>query len=246
MRQLILYIIFLMSMVFSGYGEVSAASTSFAHQDSFLQNSYLLPQILSISRILIPSRSIPTTRRKTDLRNCLPRRKTLLQNYLLRRKTAWWRLTTSKTNRQPSWRMPPLQPIGYAAVALSGSCHRATFTPRQVQVDCFLIESEFYHPFYPPYLVATSLSAWRVLLSTLMSPASIMSFACGISVVSFLFIIQYFMFRKAQKGFARDCRIPMQSNKLEKTDSYKDKEELWLRYNIWKWVPQWCHSTKSK
>jgi len=34
MRQLILYIIFLMSMVFSGYGEVSAASDSFHHQDS--------------------------------------------------------------------------------------------------------------------------------------------------------------------------------------------------------------------
>jgi len=35
MRQLILYIIFLMSMVFAGHGEVSAASTSFLHQDSF-------------------------------------------------------------------------------------------------------------------------------------------------------------------------------------------------------------------
>ena len=34
MRQLILYIIFLMSMVFSGYGEVSAASVSLSHQDS--------------------------------------------------------------------------------------------------------------------------------------------------------------------------------------------------------------------
>ena len=34
MRQLILYIIFLMSMVFSGYGEVSAASDFFHHQDS--------------------------------------------------------------------------------------------------------------------------------------------------------------------------------------------------------------------
>ena len=34
MRQLILYIIFLMSMVFSGYGEVSAASISLSHQDS--------------------------------------------------------------------------------------------------------------------------------------------------------------------------------------------------------------------
>lgn len=35
MRQLILYIIFLMSMVFSGYGEVSAASNSFLLQDSY-------------------------------------------------------------------------------------------------------------------------------------------------------------------------------------------------------------------
>ena len=35
MRQLILYIIFLMSMVFSGYGEVSAASNSFHLQDSY-------------------------------------------------------------------------------------------------------------------------------------------------------------------------------------------------------------------
>ena len=34
MRQLILYIIFLMSMVFSGYGEVSAASILFHLQDS--------------------------------------------------------------------------------------------------------------------------------------------------------------------------------------------------------------------
>lgn len=34
MKQLILYIIFLMSMVFSGYGEVSAASISLFHQDS--------------------------------------------------------------------------------------------------------------------------------------------------------------------------------------------------------------------
>ena len=34
MKQLILYIIFLMSMVFSGYGEVSAASVSLSHQDS--------------------------------------------------------------------------------------------------------------------------------------------------------------------------------------------------------------------
>lgn len=35
MRQLILYIIFLMSMVFSDYGEVSAASNSFHLQDSY-------------------------------------------------------------------------------------------------------------------------------------------------------------------------------------------------------------------
>lgn len=34
MKQLILYIIFLMSMVFSSYGEVSAASISLFHQDS--------------------------------------------------------------------------------------------------------------------------------------------------------------------------------------------------------------------
>ena len=34
MKQLILYIIFLMSMVFSGYGKVSAASVSLSHQDS--------------------------------------------------------------------------------------------------------------------------------------------------------------------------------------------------------------------
>ena len=34
MKQLILHIIFLMSMVFSGYGEVSAASISLSHQDS--------------------------------------------------------------------------------------------------------------------------------------------------------------------------------------------------------------------
>lgn len=34
MKQLILYIIFLMSMVFAGYGEVSAASISLSHQDS--------------------------------------------------------------------------------------------------------------------------------------------------------------------------------------------------------------------
>ena len=47
MRQLILYIIFLMSMVFTGYGEVSAASTSFAHQDSFLQNSFLQDSLAS-------------------------------------------------------------------------------------------------------------------------------------------------------------------------------------------------------
>ena len=33
MKQLILYIFFLMSMVFSGYGEVSAASISLSHQD---------------------------------------------------------------------------------------------------------------------------------------------------------------------------------------------------------------------
>lgn len=36
MRQLILYIIFLMSMVFAGYGEVSAASVSLYHQDSLI------------------------------------------------------------------------------------------------------------------------------------------------------------------------------------------------------------------
>ena len=36
MRQLILYIIFLMSMVFAGYGEVSAASVSLSHQDSLI------------------------------------------------------------------------------------------------------------------------------------------------------------------------------------------------------------------
>lgn len=36
MKQLILYIIFLMSMVFSGYGEVSAASVSLSHQDSLI------------------------------------------------------------------------------------------------------------------------------------------------------------------------------------------------------------------
>jgi hypothetical protein len=36
MRQLILHIIFLMSMVFAGYGEVSAASVSLSHQDSLI------------------------------------------------------------------------------------------------------------------------------------------------------------------------------------------------------------------
>ncbi|MCW4127171.1 hypothetical protein ONT16_02580 [Prevotella copri] len=36
MRQLILHIIFLMSMVFTGYGEVSAASVSLSHQDSLI------------------------------------------------------------------------------------------------------------------------------------------------------------------------------------------------------------------
>ena len=40
MRQLILYIIFLMSMVFSGYGEVSAASDSFHLQDSHSFTQY--------------------------------------------------------------------------------------------------------------------------------------------------------------------------------------------------------------
>lgn len=36
MRQLILHIIFLMSMVFAGFGEVSAASVSLSHQDSLI------------------------------------------------------------------------------------------------------------------------------------------------------------------------------------------------------------------
>lgn len=36
MRQLILHFIFLMSMVFAGYGEVSAASVSLSHQDSLI------------------------------------------------------------------------------------------------------------------------------------------------------------------------------------------------------------------
>ena len=37
MRQLILYILFLVSMVFSGYGEVSAASISFTPEDSYTE-----------------------------------------------------------------------------------------------------------------------------------------------------------------------------------------------------------------
>ena len=39
MRQLILYILFLVSMVFSGYGEVSAASISFTPEDSYTENA---------------------------------------------------------------------------------------------------------------------------------------------------------------------------------------------------------------
>ena len=56
-------------------------------------------------------------------------------------------------------------------------------------VDCFLIEPDFYHPFYSPMVVKAL--AWRVLHSTLMSPASIMSFACGIYGVSPLFFFLY-------------------------------------------------------
>lgn len=39
MKQLILYIIFLMSIVFSGYGEVSAASISFTPEDSYTEDA---------------------------------------------------------------------------------------------------------------------------------------------------------------------------------------------------------------
>ena len=39
MRQLILYILFLVSMVFSGYGEVSAASISFTPEDSYTEDA---------------------------------------------------------------------------------------------------------------------------------------------------------------------------------------------------------------
>ena len=39
MRQLILYILFLVSMVFSGYGEVSAASISFTPEDSYTEEA---------------------------------------------------------------------------------------------------------------------------------------------------------------------------------------------------------------
>ena len=39
MRQLILYILFLVSMVFSGYGEVSAASISFTLEDSYTEDA---------------------------------------------------------------------------------------------------------------------------------------------------------------------------------------------------------------
>lgn len=39
MRQLILYILFLVSMVFSGYGEVSAAPISFTPEDSYTEDA---------------------------------------------------------------------------------------------------------------------------------------------------------------------------------------------------------------
>lgn len=73
MRQLILYIIFVMFMVFSGYGEVSAASNHFSkqqtedcvqkvehkenHHDAFLEDASTIAYRVCNSR---PQRLIPT------------------------------------------------------------------------------------------------------------------------------------------------------------------------------------------
>lgn len=98
MKQLILYIIFLMSMVFSGYGEVSAASISLSHQDS------------------LAVEAADAAHKKDGLAKVTP--------------------LTSRS-RMPSWKMHPMPPIGYAAVAHSVYCQVATYMATHLQaVDC--------------------------------------------------------------------------------------------------------------
>ena len=107
-----------------------------------------------------------------------------------RKRMVWRRLSTTTSSRKPSWRMPRHRPTGHAASVLNDYCRVAIFMVAiRQQVDYFYIESVYYPPFYPPFMVAWSLSARRVPLSTLMSPANIMSFACGVSSASFLFFI---------------------------------------------------------
>lgn len=109
MKQLILYIIFLMSMVFSGYGEVSAASVSLSHQDS------LTVEATDAAHKKDGSYAAEASHSKDRLA----------------------KVTPTSRSRMPSWKMHPMPPIGYAAVVHSVCCQVATYMATHLQaVDC--------------------------------------------------------------------------------------------------------------
>ena len=160
MKQLVRYILLIVSMVLIGHGDVSAASKFSDFQDSYASAAYQKDGQYA-------SEALPKKDGLAKVEHHDQQQEAQLEN------------ASSQAYRACSERPQRLLP--------SGNIHGAI---RQ-QVDCFYIESVYYPPFYPPFMVAWSLSARRVPLSTLMSPANIMSFACGVSSASFLFLKIY-------------------------------------------------------
>ena len=100
------------------------------------------------------------------------------------RRTGWRRLSTSRTSLRLKSMKLPLWLIWYAATVRNACHHRATCMPI-LQVDWQIVKSDFYHISYQLFQVIASRLVTSLPQSTLMSPASIMSFACGICFVSY-------------------------------------------------------------
>ena len=146
----------------------------------------------------------------------------------IRRKTDLSRLSTKGRSRMPNWRMLPGLPTVCAAAARNACRPTATsMAAVPLRVDCFQIESIFCHPHHHHPIVATGFPVWNPPPSTLMSPASITSFACDISYVS-LHPSSYFFHSHQPHKYLYAARIFIHIKNIE----------LWLRLIILKWVPK--------
>lgn len=131
MRQLALYIIFLMSMVFTNYGKASSvpetlslpfaeSSESFLSESSFSENQFIAGQHSESqdSKELFNKES-HSEDRLTQIEH--------------------------KQNKQDAQLKMLLQsPIAFAAIVHSDYCQMAISRVIHLQVDCFLIKSSFY------------------------------------------------------------------------------------------------------